>query len=278
MLPGPGHADIDAAALNRKIAEAKVHGTDIERDSEGLPAYLLMPGEAREPGLWRQRPSVTSSGALYLHTGEAASSRLYSDGPSSEPLTDIDDASDARASKGKQRLRGSHGNIVPIKANAFPARSEILCEMMPESAEQQVGNQKSDLSRKAHSPRLEYLWKLPATAGRTAPQEGPIYPNGMDPHVVPSKPESQPFKEALSNPASPVKPSITAGEAPKPQATNKGSSLRSSDSKTGHVIAESAPQLARPPRRKSMQGASPMVVLKENGALVTYTSPGHRGR
>ena len=218
---------------------------------------------------------MASSGALYLHTGEAASSRL--DGPSSEPLTDIDDASDARASKGKQRLRHSHGNIVPIKATVFPARSETHCEM-PESAGQQVGNQKSDLARKAHSPRLEYLWKLPATAGRTAPQEGPIYPKGMDPHVVPSKPESQPLKEPPSNPASPVKPSITAGEAPKPKATKKGSSLSSSDSKTGHVIAESAPQLARPPRRKSMQGASPMVVLKENGALVTYTSPGHRGR
>ena len=274
MLPGLGHADIGASALNRKIAEAKAHGTDIERDSEGLPAYLLMPGEIREPGLWRQRPSVTSTGAPYLDTVEA-------NGPSSEPLTDIDDANNARASKGKERRRESqdgHEETVPLKANIFAARLEFLCEMMPESAEQQVGNQKSDLSRKAHPPKLEYLWKLPA-AGRIAPQEGPIYPNGMDPHVAPSQPESQPLNETPSNPASPIKPSITAGEATGPHATtNKGSSLSSSDSKAGHAIAKSAPQLTRPPKRKSMQGASPMVVLEENGALVTYTSPAHRGR
>lgn len=271
MLPGLGHADIGAPALNRKIAEAKTHGTDIERDSEGLPAYLLMPGEAREPGLWRQRPSVTSTGAPYLHTVEA------SDGPSSEPLTDIDDTNDARASKGKERLRESQDGHED-KADIFAARVEFLCERMPELAEQQVENQKSDLSRKAHPPRLEYLWKLPATTGRTAPQEGPIYPNGMDPHVVPSQPESQPSNEASSNPASPIKPSVTAGEATKPQAINKGSSLSSSDSKADHAVAESAPQLTRPPRRNSMQGASPMVVLKENGGMVTYTSPAYRGR
>ena len=274
MLPGLGHADNGASALNRKLAEAKAHGTDIERDSEGLPAYLLMPGEIREPGLWRQRPAVTSTRALYIDTVEA-------NGPSSEPLTDIDDANNARASKGKERLRESqdgHEDIVPLKVNTF-ARLGFLCETMPESAEQQVGKQKSDLSRKAHPPRLEYLWKLPAIAGRTAPQEGPIYPNGMDPHVVPSQPENQPLNDAPSNPASPSKPNITAGEATGPHATtNKGSSLSSSDSKAGHAIAESAPQLTRPPRRKSMQGASPMVVLEENGALVTYTSPAHRGR
>ena len=249
MLPGLGHADIGALALNRKIAEAKAHGTDIERDSEGLPAYLLMPGEVREPGLWRQRPSVISTGAPYLHTVEA-------DGPSFEPLTDIDDANDARASKGNERIRESqdgHGDLVSLKANIFAARPEILYEMMPESAEQQVGNQKSDLSRKAHPPRLEYLWKLPATASRTAPQEGPIYPNGMDPHVVPSQPESQLLNEAPSNPASPIKPSITTGGATGPHTTtNKGSSLSSSDSKADHPIVESAPQLTRPPRRKSM--------------------------
>lgn len=266
MLPGLGHADNGASALNRKLAEAKAHGTDVERDSEGLPAYLLMPGEIREPGLWRQRPSMTITRAPYLDVVEA-------DGPSSEPLTDIDDANNARASKGNERLRESHEDIVRLKANVFAARSEVLREMMPESAEQQVGNQKPDLSRKAHPPRLEYLWKLPATAGQTAPQEGPIYPNGMDPHVAPSQPESQPLNEAPSNPASPTKASITAGEA-----TNKDSSLSSSDSKAGHTITESAPQLIRPPRRKSMQGASPMVVLEENGALITYTSPAHRGR
>ena len=275
MLPGLGHADIGASALNRKIAEAKAHGTDIERDSEGLPAYLLIPGEVREPGLWRQRPSVTSTGAPYLHTVEA------SDGPSSKPLTDIDDTDGARASKGKERLRTSHDgheDIVPLKADIFAAQPEFLCAMMPESAEQQVGNRKSDLSRKPHPPRLEYLWRLPATAGRTAPQEGPIYPTGMDPHVVPSQPESRPLNEAPTNPASPIKPSITAGEATEPQATNKRSSLSRNDLNVGHAIAESAPPLTRPPRRKSMYGASPMVVLKENGGLVTYISPAHRGR
>ena len=233
-----------------------------------------MPGEVREPGLWRQRPSLTSFRAPYLHTVEAY------DGPASEPLTDTDDTSDARASKGKERFRAQdgHEDIVPLKADIFAARPEFLYETMPESTQQRVGNQKSDPSRKAHPPRLEYLWKLPATAGRTAPQEGPIYPTGMDPHVVPSQPESQPLNEAPSKTASPIKPSIAAGEAKEPQATNKGSSLSSSDLKVGHAIAESAPPLTRPPRRKSMHGASPMVVLKENGGLVTYTSPAHRGR
>ena len=223
-----------------------------------------MPYEAREPGLWRQRPSVINAEAPYLPTVKTTSSRV----PPSEPLTHIDDANDARASKGQERFRSQDGfpeNILPLKPSDF--------ETMPESSEQQVG-----LSRKAHPPRLEYLWNLPATPGRTAPREGPIYPNGMDSNVVPSQPANLLLNEAFPNPASPIKPSITAGEAPKPQATKKRSSLSSGNSKAGHAVAESAQRFNRPPRRKSVQGSSPMVVVKENGGLVTYTSPTCRGR
>ena len=276
------HADIGASALNQKIAEAKAHGTDIERDSVGLPTYLLMPGEAREPGLWRQRPFVTSARAPYLPTFKATSSRVYGDSPPSKHFTHIDGAYDARASKGRERLRESQdglpGNIIPSKPNAFAALPGSLSEIMPESSEQQVGNLKFDLSRKAHPRRLEYLWNLPATPGRTAPREGPIYPKGMESKVVPSQPASRLLKEAFPIPASPIKPSITAGEAKKPQVTKKGSSLSSSDSKAGHAVAESAQRFSRPPRRKSVEGSSPMVVVKENGALVTYTSPTCTGR
>ena len=149
---------------------------------------------------------------------------------------------------------------------------------MPESSEQQVGNLKFGLSRKAHPRRLEYLWNLPATPGRTAPRKGPIYPKGMDSKVVPSQPASRLFDETFPNPASPIKPSITADEAKKSQATKIGSSLSNSDSKAGHSVGESAQRFYRPPRRKSVQGSSPMVVVKENGALVTYTSPTCGGR
>ena len=231
-----------------------------------------MPGEAREPGLWRQRsPTV-----------KATSSRVYGDASPSEPLTHIDEANDARASKSEERLGDSQDgfpeNIIPLKA-VFAARPESLFKIVPVSSEQQVGNLKFDLSRKAHPPRLEYLRNLPATPGRTAPQEGPIYPNGMDSNVVPSQPASRLSNKAFPNPASPIKPSITAGEAIKPQATKKGScSLSSSDSKAGHAVAESAQRFNRPPRRNSVQGSSPMVVVKENGALVTYTSPTYRDR
>ncbi len=283
FLRGLRHADIGASALNQKIAEAKAHDTDIERDSEGLPAYLLMPGQAREPGLWRQRPSVTSVGVPYLPTVKATSSGVYDDdeddGAPSETLTHIDDANDARASKGEERLResGFPKNVIPLKPNLFAARNESLCEVMPESSEQQVGVLKFDLSRKAHPSRLEYLRNLPATPGRRAPQKGPIYPNGMDPNVVPSQPESRLSSTASPNQASPIKPSITAGEAIKPQASKKGSSIGSSDSKAGHAVTESAQRFNQPPRRKSVQGSSPMVVVKENGAMVTYTSPTCRG-
>lgn len=246
----------------------------------GLPAYLLMPGEARGPGLWRQKPSMTSARAPYLPSFKATSSRIYGDGPPSEPLTHIDDASDASASKGIERFRASHNglheNIIPLKPNAFAALPESIFETMLVSSEQRVGHLKLDLSRKARPPRLEYLWSLPATPGRTAPREGPIYPKGMDPNVVPSQPASRLLDEAFPNPASPIKPSITAGE--NSQATKKGSSLSSSDSKTGLAMAESAQRFNRPPRRKSVQGSSPMVVVKENGALVTYTSPTFKGR
>ena len=225
---------------------------------------------------------MTSAEAPYLPTVKTTSSRVYGDGPPSEPLTHIDDANDARASKGEERLRESQDgfpeNIIPLKPNVFAARPESFFEIMPESSEHQIGNLKFDLSRKAHPPRLDYLWNLPATAGRTAPQEGPIYPNGMDSYVVPSQPANRLLNEAFPNPASPIKPSITAGEAPKPQATKKRSSLSSNDSKAGHAVAESAQRFNRPPRRKSVQGSSPMVVVKENGGLVTYTSPTCRDR
>ncbi len=222
---------------------------------------------------------MTSAGAPYLPTFKATSSRVYDDGPPIEPLTLIEDANDARASKGKERLRESQDgfpkNTIPFKSNVCAARPESHFEIMPESSKKQVENLKFDLSHEAHPPRLEYLWNLPATPGRTAPQEGPIYPNGMDSNVVPSQPANRLFNEAFPNPASPIKPSITAGET---QAAKKGSSLSRSDPKAGHAVAESAQQFNRPPRRKSVQGSSPMVVVKENSALVTYTSPTYRGR
>ena len=223
---------------------------------------------------------MTSAGTPYLLTVKATSSRVYGVGPSSEPLTHIDDANDAGASKGKERLRESQDGFpeILLKPNVFAARSESLSKTMPVSSGQQIGNLELDLSRKAHPPRLEYLWNLPATPGRTAPQEGPIYPKGMDSNVVPSHPASPLFNEAFPNPASLIKPSITAGEGTKFQATKKGSSLSISDSKAGHPVAESAQRFIRTPRRKSVQGSSPMVVVKENGALVTYASPTYRGR
>ena len=229
---------------------------------------------------------MTNAGAPYLPTIKATSSGGYDDnegdGLPSEPLTRIDDANDARASKGEERLRESKDgfpeNIMPSKPNACAVRPELLFEVMPEPSEQQVGDLKLGLSRKAHPPSLEYLWNLPAVPSRTAPQEGPIYPIGMDPNAVQSQPMSRLFNEASPNPASPIKPSITAGEVTNPQATKKGSSLCSSDSKAGHAVAESVQRFDRPPKRKSAQGSSPMMVVKENGAMVTYTSPTFRGR
>ena len=271
-------ADISTSALNQKRAEAKAHGTDIERDSVGLPAYVLMPGEAREPGLWRQRPSVTRAGPPCLPTVKATSSRVYGGGPPPKPLTHIDDTDDACASKGEERLRGFPENSMPLRPNVLAALPKSLFEVMPESSEQQVLNLKFGPSHKARLPRLEYLWNLPVTPGRTAPRAGPIYPKGMDSNVVPSQATSKLLNEAFPNPASLIKPSVTAGEATEPQATKKGSSLSSSDSKAGHAVAKSAQRFNRPPRRKSVQGSSPMVVVKENGSLVTYTSPTRRDR
>ena len=234
-----------------------------------------MPGEAREPGLWRQRPSVTRAGPPCLPTDKATSSRVY---PPPKPLTHIDDTDDACASKGEERLRGFPENSIPFRPNVLAALPGSLFEIMPESSEQQVGKLKFGPSHKALLPRLEYLWNLPVTPRRTAPREGPIYPKGMDSNVVPSQATSKLLSEALPNPASPIKPSVTAGEATEPQATKKGSSLSSSDSKAGHIVTKSAQRFNRPPRRKSVQGSSPMVVVKENGSLVTCTSPTRRDR
>ena len=238
-----------------------------------------MPGEAREPGLWRQRPSVISARAPYLPTFKATSSSVYGDGPPSELFTHVDNANNARATKEKERLWESlPKDIIPLRPNVFAALPGSRFKFMPGSSKQQIRNLELGLSRKAHPRRLEYLWNLPATPGQTAPRKGPIYPKGMDSKVVPSQPASRLFDETFPNPASPVKPSITADEAKKSQATKDGSSLSSSDSKVGLSVAESAQRFNRPPRRKSVQGSSPMVVVKEDGALVTYTSPTYGGR